>query len=250
MKLIKFIIIFFLISLLRLTAQPMMVSTNFYRFDFNQDSLTDASYIADVISGGSSWLVGTGVVPGRQTEILRKSKEDLYFSESASISPLSPKNTNSAGYNDARLVIYTAFQNEFQEWIYLDQSPEDNPRQRLSLFMGLRFREESDWHYAWLKFVRPDSQIQTLFTLDSYDWNPIPNAPIGAGLAPEVPIQSEWLPDGSALRLSWPAALASWVLESTPNLNPPLVWEPFPSGGTYADVVPEDPGRFFRLRKP
>ena len=228
-------------------AQPLMTSTNFASIDFDGDALADAIYLAEVESSGATWAVAANLVTSNpKAEICRLSPSKLFFDQGEFISASSPRHTDYL----ASLSIYIGFLNEVQDWVYLERSSVDSPGQRLSVILGLRFRVEVDWHYAWLKFVRPDAQLQTLFTLDSYDWNPIPNAPIGAGLAPEVPIQSEWLPDGSALRLSWPAALASWVLESTPNLNPPLVWEPFPSGGTYADVVPEDPGRFFRLRKP
>ena len=134
--------------------------------------------------------------------------------------------------------------------MYVGSYGNDSPGDRLTVYVGVRFPAEGGLCHGWLKFVRPNADLPTLFTLDSYDWNPIPGAPIRAGLPPEIPIQSEWLPDGETLRFTWPPVLTSWILESTPSLVPPVVWEPAESGGGYADVRTADPGRFFRLRRP
>jgi len=61
---------------------------------------------------------------------------------------------------------------------------------------------------------------------------------------------SERLPSDGGFRLSWPPGAASWLLESAPSLAPPVLWEPYPSQGTYADVPLDEEGRFFRLRRP
>lgn len=237
-----------------LSAQPLMVSTNFNDIDFNEDGVIEARYRASVsISGEGMDLqfgVGTGVVTQFGVTALRMSSEDLYFTEGALVSMNSPANGSPPLNTTARLVSYVSSQNRFLEWLYVEGSPVDSPGERLTAYVGLRFPTEGGMCHGWLKFVRPDTRLPTLFTLDSSDWNPVPGAPIRAGLPPEVPIQPEWLPDGETLRLTWPPALVSWVLESTPNFTPPVVWEPVESGGGYADVSATEQGRFFRLRRP
>ena len=178
------------------------------------------------------------------------SAEDLYFGLGRPINLNSPVNGSPSINTAANLVGYIAYLDPWREWKYAELSPVDSPGERLTVYVGLRFPVAGGVSHGWLKFVRPDAQLSTLFTLDSYDWNPIPNAPIQAGLPPEIPIQPEWLPDGQTLRFTWPPSLASWVLESTPNLEPPVVWEPVESGGGYADVSATEQGRFFRLRRP
>ncbi|MBX3731620.1 MAG: hypothetical protein KF791_03395 [Verrucomicrobiae bacterium] len=181
---------------------------------------------------------------------LRMSPEALYFDEGSPVSTDSPANGAPPLVTTVALTLYLAYWSQFLEWLYVPLSEVDHLGSRLSVYVGLRFPTEGGMCHGWLKFVRPDTQLPTLFILDSSDWNPIPGAPIRAGLPPEIPIQSEWLPDGETLRFTWPPALVSWVLESTPNFTPPVVWEPVESGGGYADVSATEQGRFFRLRRP
>ena len=238
-----------------LSAQPLMVSTNFNSIDFSSDGTIEAKYEAGVsLSGqGASLQVGVGsmVVAEFGVAALRMSAADLYFGEGDPISRDSPLNGAPPPLTStARLVAYAANQNRFLEWLYVEGSPVDSPGDRLTVYIGLRFPAAGGLCHGWLKFVRPDAQLPTLFTLDSYDWNPIPGEPIRAGFPPDIPIQPEWLPDGETLRFTWPAALSNWVLESTPNLEPPIVWEPAESAGGHADIATTEEGRFFRLRRP
>ena len=236
------------------SAQPLMISTNFNNIDFNADGVIEARYEAGVsVSGqGSSrqLRVVTLVVAEFGAIALRKSSEEIYFNEGAPVSSNSPANGSPPLSTSARLVIYASNQNRFFEWLYVEGPPVDGPGDRLTVFVGLRFPVEDGMCHGWLKFVRPNAQLPTLFSLDSYDWNPIPNAPIRAGLPPEIPIQPEWLPDGQTLRFTRPVSLTSWVLESTPNLTSPVIWEVVESGGAYADVSATEQGKFFRLRRP
>jgi hypothetical protein len=61
--------------------------------------------------------------------------------------------------------------------------------------------------------------------------------------------------EGQNLVISWPANLGNYILESTTDLEPPVVWLPVTDaipalvGGQFTVVVPIGPGdRFFRLR--
>lgn len=231
-----------------------MTSTRFDSVDFNKDGIIEADYeaIVSVSQQGDQqqFSVFTLVVARRGVFPLRETLESLYFDEGSEISTKAPINGSPGLSTSARLVLYISDWDNVNEWQYYDVFPKDNPGDRLTVYVGLRFLAEGGMCHGWLKFVRPSTELPTLFTLDSYDWNPIPGAPIRAGLPPEIPIQSEWLPDGETLRFTWPPALTSWILESTPSLVPPVVWEPVESGGGYANVLTTEPGRFFRLRRP
>ena len=236
------------------SAQPLMTSTRFASVDFDKDGINEADYEASVSvsqqGNDQQFRVFTHVVARWGVFALRETLESLYFGEGSEISTKAPVNGSPPLSTSARLVLYISDWDNVNEWQYYDVFPEDNPGDRLTVYVGLRFPAEGGLCHGWLKFVRPSTELPTLFTLDSYDWNPIPGAPIRAGLPPEIPIQSEWLPDGETLRFTWPPVLTSWILESTPSLVPPVVWEPAEYGGGYADVLTTGPGRFFRLRRP
>lgn len=126
---------------------------------------------------------------------------------------------------------------------------------KTSLLLAFRYDGDDGQHFGWLKLSRPDTEYTTPFTLDAYDWNPIPNAPIGAGLPPEIPVMTEVVDDGAGnpvLRVSWPGAVATWIFETTPDLTPPATWTEYPAGGTSAEVPLDgsDIHRYFRLRRP
>jgi len=135
-------------------------------------------------------------------------------------------------------------------WNFYDGGLKAGAGNRTEAFFGIRLTIEGAVHHGWLRFTRPDAQPETLFTVAGHDWNPVPNAPIQVGRPPEVPVETEVLPNGTGIRLTWPAGASHWVLESTRSLTPPVVWEPYPSSGSYADVPPEETDRYFRLRRP
>ena len=121
--------------------------------------------------------------------------------------------------------------------------------------VGFRYEGEDGTHFGWLKFSRADTVFTTPFELEEYDWNPIPGASIRAGLPPEIPVASEIITDGEgkpALRLSWHPAVATWILEMTPDLTPPVQWTEQVSSGTWVELPVEDgaPQRYYRLRRP
>jgi hypothetical protein len=115
---------------------------------------------------------------------------------------------------------------------------------------------EDGRHYGWIRFTREDTLFARPFKLEAWDWNPVPNLPIRAGLPPEIPLNSELTRNESnepVLRLSWPQAVLQWTLESTTNLVTPIPWETVPTGANWAEVPitsEGEPERYFRLRKP
>jgi len=229
-----------------------MQGTNFFNVDLDSDGRVDFDYAAEVFSARQTSAVSTIVVPISGGTGLRSSKAALYFPPGGLVSSNSPVHSSPAGPGIVRLVGYLAYPNpeDISFWLYQELNPVDSPRDALTVLVGVKFPVEGDWHYGWMKFTRPDGRQETLFDFNSSDWNPIPDAPIPAGQPPEIPIMSELLPPDGGFRLSWPPGAVSWVLESTPSLAPPVLWEPYPSQGTYADVPLDEEGRFFRLRRP
>jgi len=234
-----------------------MESTNFATIDFDRNEWIDLVYrgnsrrLSDPM--GDIWAVGVGLLTNRESEILRASRAAIFFDDDMPLTRTSLKYINPLnGRSDLPISSYNSiFDDSTAQWTFVLNDFEGTlPTERASVLVGCRFRSSGEWHYAWLRFTRPDTQIQTLFQLDAYDWNPIPDSPIRAGQPPEIPMDSEWLADGITLRLSWPSPVSDWILESTPDLQPPVVWEPHPSSGSYTDIVPEETGRFFRLRRP
>ncbi|MBN9692862.1 MAG: hypothetical protein J0M24_21665 [Verrucomicrobia bacterium] len=150
-------------------------------------------------------------------------------------------------------------QEVFPVWFYKDFSgflPEPFFTNKTSFLIGFRADLEDGRHYGWLKFSRPDTLFPRPFTLDAWDWNPVPDQPIQAGLPPAIPLAGAVVKNESdqpVLRLSWPQAVSAWTLESSTNLAPPIQWEYYPTGGAGVDVplpAEGEPQRYFRLRKP
>jgi len=141
-------------------------------------------------------------------------------------------------------------------WEYLDvgaQAPASTLykqlRTRTEFLLGYRFTADDGTHYRWMRFTRPDTHFTTAFDLTSYDWNPLPGEPIGAGLPPVIPLFPEITEEG--LRLNWPAAIASWLLEYTDELGPQAHWQPIPeASGTEILLPPPEVTRFYRIRRP
>jgi len=148
------------------------------------------------------------------------------------------------------------------EWRYIDVGANAPPetlyaktRRLTEFFLGYCFPDDDGTHFGWLKFTRSDTTFTNVFDLTAYEWNPIPEAPIRAGLPPEIPVATEVVEDGSGqpvLQVSWNPALATWIFETTTDLTPPVTWTEYPAGGTSAEVPldGDDTHRYFRLRRP
>jgi len=147
-------------------------------------------------------------------------------------------------------------------WRYIDAWANIPPssfqykiRSLTEFYLGFRVAADDGNHFGWLRFARSDTTFTNAFDLTAYEWNPIPGASIRAGLTPEIPLATEVVDDGSGqpvLRVSWNAALATWIFETTTDLTPPVTWTEYPAGGTSADVPldGDDTHRYFRLRRP
>ncbi len=141
-------------------------------------------------------------------------------------------------------------------WRYRDNTTLlDNPAltfytNKTELLIGFRFLADTGTHYGWFHFKRPAARFTNAFTLAASDWNPLPGEPIGAGEPPVIPVVPTVTPEGQ-LRLAWPAAIASWVLESSETLGPDAVWQPVPDvfSNEVLLALPET-SRFYRLRQP
>jgi hypothetical protein len=121
---------------------------------------------------------------------------------------------------------------------------------KTELLIGFRFLADTGTHYGWFHFTRPEARFTNAFTLAAMDWNPLPGEPIGAGQPPVIPVAPTVTPEGQ-LRLAWPAAIASWVLEISETIGPDAVWQPVPDVFTNEVLLalPET-SRFYRLRQP
>lgn len=138
------------------------------------------------------------------------------------------------------------------QWQYRDRF-DGNPlywwRRLSDVLIGLRFQLDDGVHHGWIRFSRADTHFTTVFQPQEYDWNPIPDAPIGAGQPPVIPIATEETEQG--LRLSWSPSLVTWALESTAALSEDAVWVPVPEATGYEALLEiPDASRYFRLRKP
>jgi len=122
---------------------------------------------------------------------------------------------------------------------------------KTEVLIGFRFTQldSGTVHHGWLKLTRPDTLFITPFDLVALDWNPLPNEPIRAGLAPDIPLS--FSVEEAGLRLTWPIQVSGWILETAERLGPDSEWLPVPDAVAVGVVVPLSDGtRFFRLRRP
>jgi len=193
-------------------------------------------------------LVFINVASGR---VLRPSPNRVSFLEEEEVGVSSEEYRNANGGNRLGFGGYDATPTA-DGWRYHDRfngSLLDWWRRFTAVLIGLRFQLEDGVHHGWIRFSRADTHFTTVFQPQEYDWNPIPDAPIGAGQPPVIPIATE-VTDGM-LRLSWSPSVATWILESTDELSDDAVWAPVPEATGYEALleVPEA-SRYFRLRKP
>lgn len=140
------------------------------------------------------------------------------------------------------------------DWTYLNpflSSPHTFYSTETNLWMGCRFMTEDGVHLGWVQLTRADRDYLTQYDIVGHDWNPIPGAPIEAGLPPAIPLHSELAAEG--LRVRWPAVvgLANWILEVSDSLGTEAEWRSV-SEAANGEVLldPPESTRFFRLRRP
>ncbi len=233
---------------------PVLESAVFNALDLDSDDTAELIYQVDVWPAGpeeSFFDVLYTIQPQANAQLLRPSVAVISFEHAQLISVGNPIYQTHDGYKELSLNFFQELLN-FPFWNYADRTfplPQ-------SLLLGFRADLEDGRHYGWLSFSRPNTEFTTPFTLDAWDWHPLPDAPIRAGLPPEIPLNSELTEDETGqpvLRLSWPTEVFTWLLESTTDLTPPIQWEYYPTGGAWVDVplgAEEEPVRYFRLRQP
>ena len=118
--------------------------------------------------------------------------------------------------------------------------------------LGLRLNLDDGPHYGWIRFTRPDTEPSTPFTVAGYNYHPLPNEPIGAGLPPTPPpVTPTFDATEGTLSLNWDARFPGLVLEATESLTEPVEWKPVPDPSGPPAVLPVPEGdRFYRLRNP
>jgi hypothetical protein len=116
--------------------------------------------------------------------------------------------------------------------------------------VGLRLNLDDGPHYGWIRFTRPDTEPSTPFTVAGYNYHPLPNEPIGAGLPPTPPpVTTTYDEAAGTLSLNWDARFPGLVLEATESLTEPVEWKPVPDASGPPAVLPVPEGdRFYRLR--
>ena len=243
-----------LMSITRLwSSEPPASSTNLLAIDFDGKGFTDLVYNMSVLRELHDATVASACVPISGTVILASSGKDAFFQNNHEISRGSHEYVNPLdGLNRLPLGGYIARRDEDTlTWFYFSIGGGLGAGDRSEVIVGVRLRVGEANHYGWVRFTRLNTKPETLFVVAGYDWNPVPEAPIQAGLPPEIPVTSEVLTGSAGIRLTWPGGVSNWILESTVNLSAPIAWEVYRgTGGSYADVPPEDADRFFRLRRP
>ena len=228
-------------------------------FDFDGDAETDATY--EHIAHNSPqppreayYTIAFFLRNTSPLRFVRAAAQRSDFQPDEVISSLNAVYVSPGDDNYVGMLTYDAEQ-MFGQWTFYDTtigSKNAFYRNKTEVFVGFRLTslEVGTKHHGWIRFTRPDSHFTTPFAVAGYDWNPLPNEPIGAGLPPVIPVQSAFTSEGQ-LRLQWPAEVANWVLESCPTLGPDAVWEPVPDVvGTEHLLAPPDTDRFYRLRRP
>ena len=233
-------------------SNPLPASTNLAVLDFNGDGLIEFTYRAVVASQFDFAVVSSSLLPRSGSSILSASSSAPLFELDAEVS------ISSVGYTNPLTGSYILPVSSYVAqldppagvWYFFPGGGLSYTGEKLEIFVGVLVSWNDEAHSGWIRLTRPDLDPENLFSVSGFDWNPIPGAPIRAGLPPEIPVATEVLPEDGGIRLSWAAGVSHWILESTRSLSAPVVWEPYPAGGTYADVPPEDADRFFRLRRP
>ncbi len=239
-------------------SQPVTDTGVDITFDFDSDGERDATYEhqgfnfrpgAEPYYNVNFYLRNT-----THCRFVRVSKQRIDFATGNAVSPAAQVYVGPGEGNEVTLLAYDA-ESRFGQWTFFN-TVEGHPDAfflgKTEVLVGFRLTslEAGTKHHGWIRFTRPDSHFTTPFTVAGYDWNPLPNEPIGAGQPPVIPVQSAFTSEGQ-LRLQWPTEVANWMLESSLTLGPDAVWEPVPDVvGTEHLLAPPETDRFYRLIRP
>ncbi|MCW5556775.1 MAG: hypothetical protein KIT22_02870 [Verrucomicrobiae bacterium] len=235
-------------------AQPAMTNGVIATLDFDGDESQDIEYqvsATKVRDQPEQWNCGFGLVPLRASRLLRRSAEQLEFAQGELIDNSRPLFREVI---DPTLVVYSlpllGYRATLEEdWEYHTIKPALEAKS--DLLIGVKAVVDTGTHYGWIHLRRPVVDKHTPFELVDYVAHPLPDEPIAAGEPPSLPpIHAEVAQDN--FTFSWDSRWGNLVLETTADLEPPIVWQEVvvSAGGPVTVLQDDEPQRFFRLRLP
>ena len=118
-----------------------------------------------------------------------------------------------------------------------------------NIYVGFVLTLSDGHHFGWLHMSRPDLKVKTPFAVVDSAYNPVPEAPIQAGIPAPPPVISTQLTPGG-IQLAWPASISGWTLQTTTDLGSNPAWHNYSTGTTNLLVPLTETRRYFRLVKP
>ena len=134
-------------------------------------------------------------------------------------------------------------------WIYDYVDDPYSGNKFTNIYVGFVLTQSDGNHYGWLHMSRPDLRVKTPFAVVDYAYNPVPEAPIQAGIPAPPPVITTQK-TSAGIQLAWPAAISGWTLQTTTDLGSNPVWQDYSTGTTNLLVPPTETRRYFRLVKP
>jgi hypothetical protein len=199
---------------------------------------------------------------------LQPSKTSIAFSPGSSISSLSRIYTNqpSATMPTMGILWYSWTEHRPGPWITARSVKDPFPGQTNILIGFSRPHPQgTGTQYGWVRLERDTPNPSDIFWPDGREkrvafWpagsavHPIPDRPIRAGEAPDLPqLTSELLPATEnvppRIRVQWPTGWDTMRLEQATDLASPVLWTRVPEvdGSSAEFVLPEDGQLFLRL---
>ena len=221
----------------------------------------DAGPIADIdIDGdGNADIYYYIFIPPTSDPTLHELDYELYATPHSALLAITPKSTfysygqlisvPSSGYRDAINPTDYAAYNGPQGWRYGYVTDGLAGNKFTNVYVGFVLTQSDGNHYGWLHMSRPDLKVKTPFAVVDYAYNPVPDAPIQAGIPAPPPVITTQK-TSAGIQLAWPAAISGWTLQTTTELGSNPVWQDYSTGTTNLLVSPTETRRYFRLVKP
>lgn len=117
-----------------------------------------------------------------------------------------------------------------------------------STYLGFVLNYSDGKHFGWVKFSRPNTDTGTIFTIESWDWNPTPDEEIQVGHPPPPPkVFTTFDIEARTLTASWTPRLSTlgWHLEGTASLVEPVVWHRIEGAASPPATIPLSSGSMF-----
>lgn len=134
-------------------------------------------------------------------------------------------------------------------WIYAYNNDAFSGNKFTNIYVGFVLTLSDGHHFGWLHMSRPDLKVKTPFAVVDSAYNPVPEAPIQAGIPAPPPVISTQLTPGG-IQLAWPASISGWTLQTTTDLGSNPAWHNYSTGTTNLLVPLTETRRYFRLVKP